>query len=348
LVLKFRANPGFPQILMELILSNDVDMMIRQSGAVHLKQIVEKNWEQFHPNIKDFFKSNFVQLFTISPKLIRVNLEVILEVLLKYEFPEKWSNLIQQLHQMVMIQEPVKIQSALIIIRILMKTYGSATNATKQGVLNGMVDALFPVLVQLFKYISQQDTLQSCEMQLLLIKIFWFATQVKIPSYLTVTNLTDWLNTFVLILQQPLPINQNLPPEMLSILDVKWKLKKWIMRIFDRIFHRYDGNKEEGKDVAKCFKQNYSLQILEISLNLLVSPKPQSYPTKVTTSILNYVITSIYPAYTWNIIKQHMVHLVENILFPLMLLTARDAELYSQDPNFFFKKTIWYIYLFCF
>ena len=53
---------------------------------------------------------------------------------------------------------------------------------------------------------------------------------------------------------------------------------------------------------------------------------------KLSLSALNYVNTGVSHSLTWKLIKQHILEIVKDILFPIMSYTESDAELWETDP----------------
>eukprot|EP01123_Difflugia_compressa_P008553 TRINITY_DN2581_c0_g2_i1.p1 TRINITY_DN2581_c0_g2~~TRINITY_DN2581_c0_g2_i1.p1 ORF type:complete len:950 (-),score=151.13 TRINITY_DN2581_c0_g2_i1:95-2818(-) len=267
--------------------------------------------------------------------------------MIKEDFPTNWQTLPQQLVQLITTQDVVKIHSALLTIRILAVIFAEpSTNNTRLAILNGFIEVVFPLLMTLFEYLlKQQPTLQISEMKLLLCKIFWSVTQLNVPSYFTTERFQSWMNIFLFIMAHPVPLPSS--EEEHQIVSVIFLTKKWIARIFDRFFHRYSkqvhkGKQSETNKLALFFMQNYSLKILEIVLNLLSShttnnPSPK-LPPKLTTACLNFVISSINPSHTWNVVKDHMEKLFSSVFFPILLITSEDMKLYNEDPHEFVKR----------
>lgn len=45
------------------------------------------------------------------------------------------------------------------------------------------------------------------------------------------------------------------------------------------------------------------------------------------------IFHSVSHAYSWKLIKPHMVAIVQDVLFPIMSFTDADQELWETDPH---------------
>lgn len=50
----------------------------------------------------------------------------------------------------------------------------------------------------------------------------------------------------------------------------------------------------------------------------------------MTTKIILFSVTH---AYTWKLIKPHMVDIIKHMIFPILQYTEADEELWEEDPK---------------
>lgn len=50
------------------------------------------------------------------------------------------------------------------------------------------------------------------------------------------------------------------------------------------------------------------------------------------TKFKHLFLRSVSHAYTWKLIKPHMVAVIQDVIFPIMSFTDSDQELWESDP----------------
>lgn len=90
---------------------------------------------------------------------------------------------------------------------------------------------------------------------------------------------------------------------------------------------------KEYKEFAEWFLKTFSGGILAAMLKNLDQYRTGVYVSpRVMQQALNYVNTAISHAFSWKLIKNHMVQIIKDIVFPLMSYSESDAELWEADP----------------
>ncbi|KAL6293591.1 hypothetical protein ACE6H2_001733 [Prunus campanulata] len=89
-----------------------------------------------------------------------------------------------------------------------------------------------------------------------------------------------------------------------------WKVKKWTVRILNRLYTRFGDLKlqnPENRAVAQMFQKNYAGKILECHLNLLNVIRTGGYlPDRVINLVLQYLSNSISKNSMYNLLQPQL------------------------------------------
>jgi hypothetical protein len=179
-----------------------------------------------------------------------------------------------------------------------------------------------------------------CQKQIL--KIFFTFTQFILPlDVLDKHSVGNWIEISNAILTRAVPdnveqIDKDERPELSW-----WKVKKWAIRIMCRMFERYGTPSNAGKEYtefANFFLKGYANNILTSILKILEHYRNGVYVSpRVLQQAINYIEYSVVPPFTWKFLKQHMLVVVQEILYPLMCHTDEDEDLFENDPIEYIK-----------
>lgn len=120
-----------------------------------------------------------------------------------------------------------------------------------------------------------------------------------------------------------------------------WKVKKWSIRILNRIFDRYGTPSNAGKEYAEFatfFLKGYATSILTSILKVLETYRNGQYVSpRVLQQAIIYIEYAVVPPFTWKFLKPHMLVIIQEILYPLMCHTDEDEDLFENDPVEYIK-----------
>jgi hypothetical protein len=97
---------------------------------------------------------------------------------LEYEYPKKWPELLPKLVGYLNSKDAKSTYGALYAIRMIVRRYEYQTRGKRQP-LEELVAMIFPGLLGFLGALSQQSSVQTDEMLLLIIKSFWSAVNVR-------------------------------------------------------------------------------------------------------------------------------------------------------------------------
>ncbi|XP_020624388.1 importin-7-like [Orbicella faveolata] len=104
--------PGFLSLLLQVVMSNEVQIPVRQSGGIYLKNMIAQYWKDRDPSElidgvapfviaeqdKVTIRENIVEAVIHAPELIRIQLTVCVSQILRFDFPDKWPGVIDKVN----------------------------------------------------------------------------------------------------------------------------------------------------------------------------------------------------------------------------------------------------------
>jgi hypothetical protein len=342
---------GYVVGLMKIMTATEVPLPIRQAASIQFKTLINSRWtakskkRALTAEEKTLVKQNIVELIVHVPPVVRSQVAVALRHVLEKEYPDNWSDLVPKVMSFVNTQDIPRLHGALYTMRIIIKKYEhKPSEGGLREPLNQIVQATFPTLLQLFGALAKHTNLEACLLQRILTKIFWSATQNALPPALRNPKAVEgWFTLFTELLLRPVPLEgqpeeiserKNYPP---------WKLKKWIVHIFNRFLARY-GAKRKSDDpdtraFSEAFRAGYAPKLLETLLQLLSGiPNGEFLPGRLVAVALNFMGHAIRHANTYQILKPHLPVFFSKIMFPLFCFNDADAELWENDPAELIRK----------
>lgn len=289
----------------------DCEMPVRQAGAVYLKNTVITNWEDKEPalpgglapfNIHEQdraqIRAALVDALVIAPPVIQVHLGVCVNHIVKTDFPEKFSPVVDKMSVYLSSSDPNQWLGALIALHQIVKYYEYKSVADRLPMIE-LMQLFLPLLYQRQVQLLPETSNESLLLQKQILKIFYTLIQYNMPlTLLTREVFTQWMQIVCTVIDRPLP-EQCLKPD-LDKDDLPeqpaWKCKKWATHIVCRIFDRFGqpGNvHKEYKEFADWYIKTFSEGILGALLKTISLVMTNQYVApRVVQQSLNYLNTS--------------------------------------------------------
>ncbi|KAE8670295.1 Importin beta-like SAD2-like protein [Hibiscus syriacus] len=302
---QFQYAPQHLVRLLQIVVDNNYDIVVRQVASIHFKNFIAKNWAPLDPNEpqkilqsdKDMVRDHILVFVTQVPPLLRVQLGECLKTIIHADYPEQWPRLLDWVKHNLQDQQ---VYGALFVLRILARKYEFKSEEERTPV-HRIVEETFPHLLNIFSRLVQIDkpVLEVADLIKLICKIFWSSIYLEIPKQLLEPNVFNgWMMLFLNILERPVPLEgQPVDPELRKSWGW-WKVKKWTVHILNRLYTRFGDLKlrnPENRAFAQMFQKNYAGKILECHLYLLG-------------------------------------------VFPLMCFNDNDQKLWEEDPHEYVRK----------
>ena len=197
----------------------------------------------------------------------RVQLGVCVNHIVRYDFPGKWTQIVDKISIYLQSPDPNGWMGALLSLYQLVKNF-EYKKVEERAPLTEAMNLLLPQVQQLLVNLLPDLSEQSVLLQKQILKIFYALTQYSLPlSLLTKPIFTQWMELTRAIADRPVP-EQTLSVDEDERTELPWwKCRKWAMHILVRVFERYGspGNvNKEYKEFADWFLKTFSAGILEV------------------------------------------------------------------------------------
>ncbi|KAG7199899.1 hypothetical protein KM043_014345 [Ampulex compressa] len=340
---------GFAPTLLQVVMTTEVELSVRQAGVIYLKNLITTNWADrdndsgtiefsIHEQDRAMIRDAVVDAVVHAPELIRVQLAVCISNIVKHDFPGRWTQIVDKITIYLQNPDASCWPGDLLALYQLVKNY-EYKKAEDRGPLNEAMNLLLPMIYQLILRLLPDASEQSVLLQKQILKIFFALTQYTLPLDLISKEVfSQWMDVVRQVADRPVPAETNNPD-----LDEDeraelpwWKCKKWALHILHRMFERYGspGNvTKEYKEFSEWYLQTFSGGILEVLLKILDQYRRKIFVSpRVVQQSINYINLGVSHAFSWKFLKPHMFEIIRDVLFPIMSYSAADEELWNSDP----------------
>ncbi|CAK8692133.1 unnamed protein product [Clavelina lepadiformis] len=342
---------GFAPLLLQLIMSEEVQMSVRQSGAIYLKNLCTQSWHDrtdrdgtpipdvfsIHENDRAILRENIVEAIIHAPDIIRSQLTVIVNNIIKHDYPGKWPAVVDKISLHLQSDNPRSWMGSLMTLYQLVKNY-EFKKVNDRGPLIAAMKIFLPVMLQLFQRFMEDHSAASALLQKQLLKILYALIQYSLPmELLNQETLDEWMKILRYVIESSVP-EDTLQVDELERPDLPWwKCKKWAMHFLARVFERYGSPgsvTKEYNDFAEFFLKRYAVGILQVIFKILEGYHNNVYVApRVLQQALHFLDQAVSHSHTWKVLKGVYHDILKNIIFPLMCFTDEDQEVWDDDPH---------------
>uniref|UniRef100_A0A4W4GJV0 Importin N-terminal domain-containing protein n=1 Tax=Electrophorus electricus TaxID=8005 RepID=A0A4W4GJV0_ELEEL len=342
---------NFTSTLLQVTMSEQLDLPVRQAGVIYLKNMVTQFWSEGEnannevptSNIpesdRQFIRDNIVEAIIQSPERIRVQLTTCIHHMIKHDYPGKWTAIVDKIGFYLQSDNSACWLGILLCLYQLVKNYEYKKPDERQPLIAAM-QIFMPMLKERFIQLLPDLSSDSVLVQKQIFKILYALFQL-----INKQNLTEWMEILKTVVDRDVPpvlcmlggggetlqVDEDERPEL-----PWWKCKKWALHILARLFERYGspGNTtKEYTEFAELFLKGYAVAAQQVLLKVLYQYKERQYVApRVLQQALNYINQGIAHAVTWKNLKPHIQGIIQDVVFPLMCYTDSDEELWQEDP----------------
>ena len=346
-----KQSPGFSVVLLQLVLSDSVSAPARVLAAILFKQTVDSHWNPGTDNEyeipqqdKAILKQNGVQALLRCDPGVALQIEEAIKIIISCDWPQQWPELVPLLIEVIKSEnDPRALEGSLKCFLSIVKNYEYTGDGKKRQPLDMLVQETFPFMFDFLCHICQQNTPESAQLVKLILKVFYSAFHLKMPSFIrNQAVMGKWIEKMLEIFMMPLPPGEPADPIKRREWP-PWKAKKWCLHVFCRAFSRYGdptlAKSKKNKQWARAFSKGMATVILQRVLQVLDSFRNGVFITdRIQTGILRYLTTAVRHSSTWAIIVPYYETLLTGILFPLVCFSSEDAVIYEEDPTEFVRR----------
>lgn len=341
---------GFATALLQIVLSNDVEVSVRQAAVIYLKNLILSYWvsrQESQNGVKPFImdeqdkhliRETILDATIQCSELLRVHLALCTFEILRHDFPEKCFAIVNKMRVYLRSPNIAYAPGVLLVLYQLVKTFDYKDDIEKEP-LNEAMRILLPLIYELFLRLCPDSSEQSVLMQKQILKIFFALTKNTLPlEIISKEVFIQWMDIVYQV------ADRSVPPEVARLdlddedrAELPWyKCKKWAMHIFHRMFDRYGNPNKAGliyQEFSTWYLKTFTPGILEVILRILDEYRRNIFvPPRVLQRAFNYIDQSVSHAYCWKLLKPIMFEIIQAVLFPIMSFSEQDEELWETDP----------------
>ncbi|EKX42012.1 hypothetical protein GUITHDRAFT_141490 [Guillardia theta CCMP2712] len=365
------AVPGYLPCLLHIISSQEVTVQVKQAGMIYFKNLVQKHWEReyspenkkdeivFSEADKQSVRNGLLEALIVAnhqtrPQIVE-SLRKIAFVAAAVDFPVRMPEFLDAVVSELDINllNAQRVLAALIACRALCKVF-EYRQAERRLPLNGIISAAFSriaTILELLLTASPEDE-QAAEAIKIGVKCFWSCVHQSVPLQLQEPEVfMRWMSIMYRVIERPVPASLSSQANE-AVLAKKpfWAAKRWACQILHRIFHKYGNPKTAEKQfgptrpgevtISRIFHDELAVRFMNLILQFLSGKASNAFlPERAVVECFNYLSTAVSLAIVWQELKPHVEFLVTQVIFPILCFDETDAELWSDDPSEFIRKS---------
>lgn len=352
----YEELPGFTAYLLDLITDSEVSFGVQTSAAIFFKNRVANYWvvpdlktattRYVQQEEKTQIKSKLIEVLSKTYKNItlRVQLTTAISSILD---AEKWDEIVPMIEHLLNDSSNVDhVFTGLLCLFQYTKCYrfaGIDSEKSKNIVLNEIVEKTFPTLENLVQNLLQADSYQSDEMLYLVLKIFRYSTMANLPPYLEdLSNLGKWCQTFLFLINQPLPdyVLSTDASDRATLPRVK--AVKWCFGDMLTLLWRHGGGvstKNKKSTFATSFINDFVPQILSTYWTTIEEwATEQKWLSQASLYNLISFLEQIIETSAFPLISDKIEAVVSHVLLPILGASQQTIELYEDEPEEYIRR----------
>lgn len=338
------VNQNYPVLLLHLIDKSDFDMTIRTAGSVAFKNYVKRNWkidedygDRIHAQDREAIKKLIINLMLHYPDSIKKQLSDAISIIGKYDFPDKWPDLIDQMVEKFNTGDFHIINGVLHTAHSLFKKYRyEFKSQTLWKEIKFVLDHFAKPLTDLFLTIMKLTEVHSNDVEALkiiynslvvLCKVFYSLNFQELPEFFE-DNMEAWMSNFYTLLTTEVPLLQTEDEEEPGLLE---QLKSQVCDNVCLYAHKYD---EEF--------QTYLPQFVTAVWNLLTSNVQKPKFDALVSNALQFLATVADRSQYRHLFEDPATlgSICEKVIIPNLEFKASDNELFEFNPEEYIRRDI--------
>jgi hypothetical protein len=281
----------------------------------------------------------------VTPILpVRNLLEDALRTIVTADYPKNWPGLGEEIMGALTSNSQEYVLAALVALRSVLRRYDRVDVLDREEHF-AVAEGAFPVLKNLMDYLMANDSAQSQEVQLMVLKCLWDGTTYGLPPHMLDHTVFDsWMSILAGIFSQQVPGD---PASMDAHQRHKlpwWTTKKWVFFLWTRFCSRFirknAANKNDDPAFKEWFAQTYPPLFLEKTFEGLQTFSTAGWPNRLLTSLLDFLHTSLTFATLWVHIKPHVWDIVKGVFLPLLSFNEDDFHTFEYEPELYIANQL--------
>ncbi|KAN0063244.1 Nonsense-mediated mRNA decay protein 5 [Thecaphora frezii] len=355
---KVESQDGMLSSCFQIVASQQVDLAVRQAAVIYSKNRIRRHWETtaarnsaanpIPESDRNAIKSSILATLVDAPVQTRVHVANALGTIARYDFPEKWPNLMDQIVALLSSEQPQQVYGGLRALLEVVRAYRWNDGA---AMMEKLAPATFPQILQTGNNLLASPNASSAEIGeivYVILKIYKTSMHTELTKHQqSHESIVPW-GTFLLNVVQK-EIDASALPSDDEGREVAswWKAKKWAFFSLNRLFSRYGNPSQLPSDMhnykpfAENFIQTFAPEILKAYLRLVESNVQGAWLSKKAVHFLCMFFTEcVKPKSTWALLKPHVEQLVRSFMYPRICYSDEDDELWELDPVDFVRANL--------
>ncbi|XP_014473993.1 PREDICTED: exportin-2 isoform X1 [Dinoponera quadriceps] len=338
------VNRNYPLLLLHLIDKSEINITTRIAGAVAFKNYVKRNWkveedsvDRIHAQDRDAIKQLIIDLMLRSPDSIQKQLSDAVSIIGKYDFPNKWPELIDQMVEKFNTGDFHVINGVLHTAHSLFKRYRyefKSENLWREikFVLNQFAKPLTDLFLATMNltqvHANNAEALTVIYNSLVILcKVFYSLNFQDLPEFFE-DNMESWMRNFHTLLNVEVPSLQTTGDEEAGVIE---QLKSQVCDNVGLYAQKYD---EEF--------QPYLPEFVTAVWNLLTSTGQQPKYDSLVSNALQFLATVADRAQYRHLFEDPttLSSICEKVIIPNMEFRESDNELFEDNPEEYIRRDI--------
>ncbi|CAL7948888.1 unnamed protein product [Xylocopa violacea] len=338
------VNQNYPLLLLHLVDKSEINITIRIAGAVAFKNYVKRNWkveedsiDRIHAQDREAIKKLIVNLMLHSPDSIQKQLSDAVSIVGKYDFPNKWPELIDQMVEKFSTGDFHVINGVLHTAHSLFKRYRYEFKSQSLWTeIKFVLDRFAKPLTDLFVatmnltqvHANNVDALKVIYSSLVILsKVFYSLNFQDLPEFFE-DNMAVWMRNFHILLNTDVPSLRSTDEEEAGVIE---QLKSQVCDNIGLYAQKYD---EEF--------QPYLPDFVTAVWNLLTSTGQQPKYDALVSNALQFLATVADRAQYRNLFEDPttLSSICEKVIIPNMEFRESDNELFEDNPEEYIRRDI--------
>ncbi|XP_039293224.1 LOW QUALITY PROTEIN: exportin-2 [Nilaparvata lugens] len=338
------VNKNYPILLLHLINKPEIDITIRISGAVAFKNFIKRNWslknggtDRIHGDDRQLIKATILDMMLSAPESIQRQLSDAIAIIGKHDFPDQWTNLIDDMVSKFASGDFHIINGILRTAHSIFKRYrfefkSQALWTEIKFVLDKFAQPLtelFEATVQLtVAHANNPEALKVIYSSLMIIcKIFYSLNFQDLPEYFE-DNMKTWMVHFRNLLTVDVKCLQTGDDEEPGIIE---QLRSQVCSNVSMYALKYD-------EEFQSFLPDFVTDIW----NLLISTGKQHKYDSLVSNALQFLATVADRTQYRHLFEQPEVlsSICEKVVIPNMEFRPSDEELFEDNPEEYIRRDI--------
>lgn len=345
------AGSGFALLLLQVAtVAGHTEPAVRQAAAIYFKNMINKRYDPYDESKvqplgedeKAQIRQSIVAVVVNSPALIRPQLVASVHKVIRADFPKRWPNLVEELVPLITSGDNERVISSLTIFHEVVSWHGAtATDGSRDVIFGGVFPLLLSIIQARLDAAAHLDR-DSIVIVKSILKSFYASIQFRFSTHLL---LGDAFSAWCTIITHVIQLS---PPEDIIALSKEeaeahhyWKMKKWAVRIHNKIFQRYGCakldtfNNPDNMSFATFYMDQIVLPVLSVYLDQIHSNMQGKNPfnERIFCLLLDFLESAIRHKKTWSILEKDVMNLISFFLFPRMCFLDEDQEMWDEDPE---------------